>query len=168
MQFIGNILGSSTVVSVVVSIAVAGAVFVYLRARIAELERLHIEQARILRSFIAHQQQMFIQGGTGADRAAADAKEPASESAPSTIANGATPLPPATPRDKVVVSDEDSESYTDSSDDTNSTSSDAHNVTQMVQDRFEHQPLNTPSGISLLPLQTSIRHQRRKTEMNIV
>lgn len=148
-----ELLGSSTVISVIVSIAIAGGVFVYLRGRIAELERLHVEQARILKSFIAHQQHIMIQGGGGVAMVQPDV--PMQRQIVST--------PPQTelvPRDKVVVSDEGSESgssYTDSDSesdgDQSTTSVDDGDIVELVHsDRIENQPMDVVHDITMVPV----------------
>ena len=45
------------VISIAAALIVGGAIFIYMRARISDLERSHVEQARVLRTFIAQQQQ---------------------------------------------------------------------------------------------------------------
>ena len=54
---------SSTLLSVVCSLIIGGAVYFLMKRRIAALENLHVEQARLLKSFIAQQQAMLMSGG---------------------------------------------------------------------------------------------------------
>lgn len=59
-----GILGFDTmpfVISIASALIVGGAIFIYMRARISDLERSHVEQARVLRTFIAQQQQQHHQ-----------------------------------------------------------------------------------------------------------
>ena len=54
---------SSTLLSVVCSLIIGGAVYFLMKRRITALENLHVEQARLLKSFIAQQQAMLMSGG---------------------------------------------------------------------------------------------------------
>lgn len=151
-----ELLGSSTVISVVVSLAIAACVFVYLRGRIAELERLHVEQARILKSFIAHQQQLMIQGGGVPMPRPPMPTQQQIVSAPAQTA--------AVPREKVVVSDEEDgsgSSYTDSDSDNDSdsdcdrstTSRGEDNVVKLVHaEHMDNMPTDIIHNITMIPM----------------
>jgi hypothetical protein len=56
---------SSTLLSVACSLIIGGALYLYMRRKISTLESLHVEQARLLKSFIAQQQSLIMSGGGG-------------------------------------------------------------------------------------------------------
>ena len=82
---------SHIVVSVAAALVIGGAVLVYVRSRLGELERSHIEQARVLRTFIA-QQALALQPG----------EAPTGE-----VASAPSPVIGA-PHQRIMVSDEES------------------------------------------------------------
>ena len=53
---VANLGVSPILISIITSLVVGGAVFIYFRKRIGELETLHMQQAQILRSFISRSQ----------------------------------------------------------------------------------------------------------------
>ena len=130
-----QLLSNPTVISAIISLVLAGGVFVYLRARIAELEKLHVEQARILRSFIAHQQQVMnshpMQPGNIAP------------------ANNGNVLP----RERLVVSDDSDSSseYTDDSSSEGSTTNEEQVVSLDINDDSNSHIKTITSEITMMP-----------------
>ena len=84
---------SHIVVSVAAALVIGGAVLVYVRSRLGELERSHIEQARVLRTFIAQQ---------------ANALKPL-EAPSAEVASAPSPVVES-PRERIMVSDDGSDS----------------------------------------------------------
>ena len=82
---------SHIVVSVAAALVIGGAVLVYVRSRLGELEKSHIEQARVLRTFIAQQ---------------ALALQPV-DASPAEVTSAPSPAIQA-PRERIMVSDEES------------------------------------------------------------
>ena len=132
-----QLLSNPTVISAIISLILAGGVFVYLRARIAELEKLHVEQARILRSFIAHQQQVMT-------------SQPQQQVniAPANNNNGNV-----LPRERLVVSDDSDSSseYTDESSSEGSTTNEEQEVSLNINDDSNSHIKTITSEITMMP-----------------
>jgi hypothetical protein len=138
-----QLLGNPIAISVIITLVVTGAVFLYLRARISELEKLHIEQARILRSFIAHQQQVMTQRPV----------QPTMDLTPTTTEVNEQAV---VPRDKLVVSDESDSSseYTDDdsdSDDGSDGSESVEDISMQVSETNNPQIKTITSEITMMP-----------------
>ena len=134
---------SSTLLSVVCSLIIGGAVYFLMKRRITALENLHMEQARLLKSFIAQQQAMMMSGGQAAmnSQLARNNNEPIS---PNTGEN---------PQTRIIVSDgsegeeSDASSYVEESDSVDDRSSSGISDSESyVSDTIEAEPI--PDEIS--------------------
>ena len=107
---------SSTLLSVACSLIIGGALYLYMRRKISALESLHVEQARLLKSFIAQQQSMIIAGGGGVVTPAGNVLSSQNEPVPTSIEEN--------PQSRIVVSDNsESESDNESYDEDDASSS---------------------------------------------
>jgi len=95
------------VISIAAALIVGGAIFIYMRARISDLERSHMEQARVLRTFIAQQQQHQHMIAHAPPTTACTAP-------PQTNLNAATVVAPAEgPKERILVSEDGSNGESD-------------------------------------------------------
>ncbi len=131
-----QLLSNPTVISAIISLVLAGGVFVYLRARIAELEKLHVEQARILRSFIAHQQQVMT-------------SQPHQQGNIAPANSNGNVLP----RERLVVSDDSDSSseYTDDSSSEGSTTNEEQEVSLNINEDSNSHIKTITSEITMMP-----------------